>query len=154
MKSGSTERPASFPFALISGLAYQTLRNRKCVALSIPLARRREALSFSHHDEVVSAGVHDTAEQDNWLDEAIENKWSPVELRQAIRKSKRTEPAIEPEEDDASARRSRIFREAECLALSLQREILTALPVDEAEALREKIEPIARYYQELCGLVF
>ncbi|HSI84258.1 MAG: hypothetical protein ACAI35_26235 [Candidatus Methylacidiphilales bacterium] len=85
--------------------------------------RRREALSFSHHDEVVSAGVHDTPEQDNWLDDAIKNKWSPVELR-----------------------------EVEGLALSLKREDIAELPSNTAESLREKTEPIARYYQELCAL--
>ena len=60
---------------------YQTLRNVAWVARSFDMARRRDALSFSHHAEV--AGLSQ-AEQDLWLTRAQTGGWSRNELRRQL----------------------------------------------------------------------
>lgn len=68
-------------------LEYGTLRNYAWVCEQVDLSRRRDNLSFAHHQEVASLKA---AEQSKWLDKAIEEGWSKSELRCAIRKSQRT----------------------------------------------------------------
>ena len=63
-------------------LAVQTLANYKTVAGKIAASRRREGLSFGHHDAV--AGL-EPAEQDRWLDRAEAEKLSRASLRQAMK---------------------------------------------------------------------
>ena len=70
-----------------TGLAEQSLMMYRLTAGRIPMARRRENLTFTHHAEV-AYGFDDTAIQDEWLDRAIAEDWSTIELRKAIRLSK------------------------------------------------------------------
>jgi len=59
-------------------------------------SRRREELTFSHHVEAKEGSGGDEAVADQWLDAAVQNRWSHSELRAAIRKTKRAEQ--EPDE--------------------------------------------------------
>lgn len=74
----------------MTGLAYQTLANIRWIALRFPVSRRRENLSWSHH-EVVASFPDEEAEK--WLDLAEEQRWSVMELRQAIRGEQQTKEA-------------------------------------------------------------
>ena len=67
-----------------TSLSYQTLRNYTWVARRFPLSRRRQALSFSHHLEVVAL---EQPEQDYWLRKAEELSWSRNRLRAEVRAS-------------------------------------------------------------------
>jgi hypothetical protein len=69
-----------------TGLDYQTLRNYAAVARRFSLSRRRDNLSFQHHAEVCSL---DDADQDFWLDAAVDGHWSRKELRQRVRASRK-----------------------------------------------------------------
>jgi hypothetical protein len=69
-----------------TSLSYQTLRNYTWVARRFPLPRRRPALSFSHHLEVVAL---EQPEQDYWLRKADELSWSRNKLRTEVRGSLR-----------------------------------------------------------------
>jgi len=64
---------------------YQTLANAVWVCKSIEPSRRRENLSFAHHEAVAKL---EPAEQDQWLDEAARNKWSSADLRGMLKESK------------------------------------------------------------------
>jgi len=63
-------------------LDYQTLANRAWVASRVEFSRRRENLSWGHHEVVAALGP---AEQDTWLDRAEVEGWSVHELRRAIK---------------------------------------------------------------------
>lgn len=64
-----------------TGLDHQTLRNYAWVARSVPLARRRERLSFQHHAEVAALSE---AEQELWLARAERLRWSRNQLRREL----------------------------------------------------------------------
>ncbi|MFJ1708959.1 LmbU family transcriptional regulator [Kitasatospora sp. NPDC088346] len=65
-----------------TSLDYQTLRNYAWVARKFEVSRRRDELSFQHHQEVAALPVD---EQDQWLDRAAESGWSKTELRRRVR---------------------------------------------------------------------
>jgi hypothetical protein len=67
-----------------TSLSYQTLRNYTWVARRFPLHRRKHALSFSHHLEVVAL---EQPQQDYWLRKAEELGWSRNKLRGQVRSS-------------------------------------------------------------------
>ncbi|MEI5102892.1 LmbU family transcriptional regulator [Streptomyces sp. PmtG] len=67
-----------------TGLDYQTLRNYAWVARRFERHRRRGDLSFAHHAEVTRLSP---PEQDYWLREAEQRKWSRNELRRVVRAS-------------------------------------------------------------------
>lgn len=58
------------------------LANLKWVCSRVELSRRREQLSFSHHQEVAKLEPPD---QDKWLTLAVNNKWTRAQLREAMR---------------------------------------------------------------------
>lgn len=60
-----------------------TLQDYARVALLIPRSRRRVELTFHHHRLVAKAAMQ-PAEQDRWLDEAIERGWSVEEMAGAM----------------------------------------------------------------------
>ena len=72
-------------------LDYQTLRNYAWVAGSFAPHRRRGELSFQHHAEVAALSE---AEQDLWLNRAIQGRWSRNELRRRLKRHRAgaTEP--------------------------------------------------------------
>ena len=73
--------------ALATGLAVPTLKWTRHTAERIPMPRRRHELTFTHHAEI-AFGFDDPAVQDQWLDRAVAEKWTAIQLRKAIRLSK------------------------------------------------------------------
>lgn len=71
---------------VLTGLDYQTLRNYVWVAVRVPPSRRRDTLTFQHHAEVASLPGND---QERWLAEAEEGRWSRNELRRRLRVHRR-----------------------------------------------------------------
>lgn len=73
--------------ALASKYSYEvaTLHNFSSVAKRVDSSRRRETLSFGHHDAVASLKP---GQQTRWLNFAEKNQSSVTELRKAIRDSK------------------------------------------------------------------
>jgi hypothetical protein len=80
----------------ITGYDTQTLMNMVYVASRFPVSRRRENLSWSHHETL--AGL-EPEEQDRWLDQAGRHRWSVADLRMMVRASRSRLPA---DGDDAS----------------------------------------------------
>lgn len=66
----------------ITGYDPQTLMNMVHVASRFEVSRRRETLSWSHHEVV--AGLS-TAEQDRWLNLAVREGWQRGHLRSLLR---------------------------------------------------------------------
>jgi site-specific DNA-methyltransferase (adenine-specific) len=66
-------------------LDYGTLRNAAYVAKNVDLSRRRDNLSFSHHQEVAPL---EPALQEKYLDLAEDKQWTRKELRKAIRQER------------------------------------------------------------------
>lgn len=64
-----------------TGYAQQTLANYAFVCRAIPIERRREELSFTHHQEVASL---QSSEQDQMLAWAVENRASAKGLRDHV----------------------------------------------------------------------
>lgn len=64
-----------------TGLDYQTVANCRWVSSRIELSRRRETLSWSHHELVARL---DPAKQEEWLDKAEANGWTRAEFRRMI----------------------------------------------------------------------
>lgn len=71
----------------ITGYDAQTLMNMVYVATHFgEISRRRENLSWSHHESVASL---DPEVQDHWLDEAIKHKMSVADIRLELRSRQR-----------------------------------------------------------------
>jgi hypothetical protein len=64
------------------GPAYQTCANAAAVCRAFEISRRREVLSFSHHEAVAALAP---ADQDRLLDQAEREGWSRQQLRDAVR---------------------------------------------------------------------
>src|SRR5438270_13064405 len=62
-----------------TGLDYQTLRNYKWVAASVPLSLRRDKLSFHHHKEVANL---EPEKQSYLLEKAVLESWPLLKLKQ------------------------------------------------------------------------
>ncbi len=71
-------------YARAAGLSPGTLRDAKLVCSRIPLARRREKLSWSHHCEIGKA-FSTLKEIDHWLGLAAKEELSTMTLRKRIR---------------------------------------------------------------------
>jgi len=67
------------------GLAYQTCANAAAVCRAFEISRRREALSFSHHEAVAALAP---AEQDRLLDQAEREGWPRRRLRDSAHSTK------------------------------------------------------------------
>jgi hypothetical protein len=74
----------------ITGYDPQTLMNMVYVASRFPISRRRENLSWSHHEAVAS---FDPDEQGRWLDEASKHRWSVSDLRIMLRAARKERAA-------------------------------------------------------------
>ena len=104
----------------VTGLDYQTLRNYAWVAGRFDLSRRRDKLSFGHHAELAALPEH---EQDDWLDQAENNRWSRNELRTHLRQKEQPRIPGNVEHlrlnvDTTRAERWKAAAEAEQLALT------------------------------------
>jgi hypothetical protein len=87
----------------ITGYDTQTLTNMVYVASRFEVSRRRENLSWSHHETVASL---DANEQNHWLDRAAEDKLSVADLRIELRSQQKghDEPSRAATTDDAEKR--------------------------------------------------
>lgn len=83
----------------ITGYDTQTLMNMVYVASHFPISRRRENLSWSHHETLAALG---SDEQDHWLDQAATYRWSVADLRMMLRMS-RKEDLAKADEGGAAA---------------------------------------------------
>lgn len=70
----------------ITGYDPQTLMNMVYVASRFPSSRRREYLSWSHHETLAAM---DPEQQDRWLDDAVTHHWSVADLRTMLRASRK-----------------------------------------------------------------
>lgn len=70
----------------ITGYDTQTLMNMVYVASRFSASRRREALSWSHHETLAAL---EPAEQEQWLDEAVRHRWSVSDLRTMLRMTRK-----------------------------------------------------------------
>jgi hypothetical protein len=86
--------------ARITGYDVQTLMNMVYVASRYPVSRRRENLSWSHHEALAAL---DPDEQERWLDEAGEQKWSVTDLRMMLRMARKEARAGIESGDDRGA---------------------------------------------------
>jgi len=90
----------------VTGYDIQTLMNMVYVASRIDISRRRENLSWSHHETVASLD-HD--EQEQWLDRVDADRLSVADLRgelRRVRRAARGEGSQEHAEDSAAAERT------------------------------------------------
>lgn len=86
-----------------TSLRYQTLRNYAWVARQVPLARRRNSLSFGHHAEVAALPE---VEQEYWLRMTEKLGWSRNRMRQEVRASlteRMTRDSGQPESEPLEA---------------------------------------------------
>ncbi len=72
--------------AKITGYDTQTLMNMVYVASRFPVSRRRENLSWSHHETLAGFGLE---ERDLWLDQSVTHRWSVADLRMMVRASRK-----------------------------------------------------------------
>lgn len=77
--------------AKITGYDPQTLMNMVYVATRFSISRRRENLSWSHHEALAS---QEPVEQDRWLDQAAMHHWSVLDLRTMLRMAKKGRPKL------------------------------------------------------------
>jgi hypothetical protein len=89
--------------AKITGYDVQTLTNMVYVASKFEISRRREMLSWSHHETLAALDPHD---QNFWLERAVAEKLSVADLRTELRSARRhskTSTAGTDKPDDATA---------------------------------------------------
>lgn len=72
--------------ARVTGYDVQTLMNMVYVASRFEISRRRENLSWSHHETLAAL---DPDEQDRWLDRAVADRLSISDLRGELRSLRR-----------------------------------------------------------------
>jgi hypothetical protein len=92
----------------ITGYDTQTLMNMVYVASRFSFSRRRENLSWSHHEALASVGVE---EQEEWLDRAAEHRWSVADLRMMLRMSRKK---VDASLDDAGSAPSNVVKCPRC----------------------------------------
>jgi hypothetical protein len=79
------------PAARITGYDVQTLMNMVYVASRFDVSRRRENLSWSHHETVAPLDIE---QQEYWLDHAATEKLSIADLRLELRSARRKQSRI------------------------------------------------------------
>ncbi len=99
--------------AAAAGLDAGTLRNAKMVCLRIPVSRRHDTLSWSHHCEVAIAFAK-PEEIERWLVLAEAEKLATAELRRRIRVHRATSSRIATAANSAPA--FRLMRELRAAA--------------------------------------
>lgn len=75
----------------ITGYDSQTLMNMVYVASRFSISRRRENLSWSHHEALAALP---TEEQERWLNEAVVQRWSVSDLRIMLRTARKGEREV------------------------------------------------------------
>jgi hypothetical protein len=72
--------------ARVTGYDVQTLMNMVYVSSRFEISRRRESLSWSHHETLASS---ESSEQERWLDRAVAERMSVSDLRIELRNARR-----------------------------------------------------------------
>ncbi len=121
--------------------AYGSLANMSYVAQRIEFSRRREKLSFAHHQEVA---MLDRKKQSEFLTRAEKEQWSRADLREAIRKSEAEFPPEKPVKMDMGP-----YAHATKLHLWLVSQNLESWPDDQREFWKRELEPIVEIFQRL-----
>src|SRR6516165_11314413 len=81
IRFGDEKWGAKYDEAISLGFAYQTALNAVSVAKKFEFSRRRENLSWGHHEAVAYL---EEPFADAFLDDAITNQWSQKELRKQV----------------------------------------------------------------------
>lgn len=152
-KAGKGEDAAYVHYARdweeIVGLSAGTIQTYCMVSRAIKATSRLVTLSWSHHHEVVGAGVKDEHEMADWLRLAVENKWSKTQLRAALRAAKNT-PS-----DDASQpvkiTQQELFAAKRWSRVQMSR--VDDMAQDEAERMLADLEPILQLAAALARRV-
>jgi len=85
--------------ANITGYDTQTLMNMVYVATHFPASRRRENLSWSHHEALAAL---DHEEQERWLDQVDRHRWSVSDLRTMLRMARKKSRELDNSEEPAA----------------------------------------------------
>ena len=85
--------PANYEQLFPDGYAAKSLANMRWVASKVPVSRRREELSWSHHEAVSGLGDETQAEV---LETAVLNDMTVSETRNAFREMKGEVPVSKP----------------------------------------------------------
>lgn len=134
---------------------YQTLSNDKWVAKKIPLSRRKENLSFSHHAEVADM---EPEEQDSMLDMADKNSLPLAEFKKEVRRFKLKLDVPELTEEQLQPTDPKVLEQAQDIINSSVHtlELLDSFPwesVDEAakDWLLSHLKKAGTHYFKLVG---
>ena len=84
--------------------AIQTLKNFAWVAKHVETSRRRDVLTFGHHEAVAALPA---AQQKHWLERAARERLSVHRLRKSIKAAPLVRPPSEPSESRSSRRLTR-----------------------------------------------
>lgn len=127
-----------------TALAIPTLKLAKFTAERIPMHRRRRELTFTHHTEIAQAFGKES-EQDRWLDRAVAENMTAVQLRKSIRLSKQ-EIFEEPNEDAGK------YKPVEALMTLvdwLRKQDPSQWPDEQREAWRNDLQPVIDFHGRL-----
>jgi hypothetical protein len=91
--------------ARITGYDVQTMMNMVYVASRFDISRRRENLSWSHHETIASLGPE---EQDYWLDRVAALQLSVSDLRVELRSARAVKSRLKDDTSDPRRDTSRI----------------------------------------------
>lgn len=130
-----------------TGLAVQSLKMARFVAERIPMARRRRDLTFTHHSEV-AFNFSNVMEQDEWLDRALTEKWTAIQLRRAIRLAKQ-EIHEEPNPDAGKYDPCGAYL---TLVGWLRKQNPEDWPDDQVEVWINDLQPIEEFRQRLLAI--
>lgn len=126
-----------------------TLHEWRNVCDFYEMPRRRGDLSNEHHREAMYAAEGDAAIADQWLESAIENKWTVPQMRAAIRRSKQTES--EPDEPLPEMHQQELFACARWSRAAIRR--VPTMDTGEARQLLADLQPILALAAQLAAHV-
>lgn len=139
MTHGEKLKQYSAKYSTICDREPKTLAHWRGVADFFNSSRRREELSHGHHIEAQNGSDGDNSVADNWLDLAIEKRWSVSQLRAAIRQQKRA--ATEP--DEPMPQMILPLHLVECARWSgMAKNRVESMEIAEAKALLAELQPI------------
>lgn len=130
-----------------TGLAPQTLKIACYTAERIEMKRRRRELNFTHHAEV-AWNYTDPQEQDRWLDRAVSEDWSAIQLRRSIRLAKQ-EIHEEPNPDAGKYDPCAAYL---TLVGWLRKQNPEEWPDDQVEVWINDLQPIEEFRQKLLTI--
>ena len=127
-----------------TGLAVQTLKIARFTAERISMERRRRELTFTHHAEV-AWNYSNEEDQNRWLDRAIAENWSAVQLRRSIRLAKQEIH----EEPNTEAGKYKPVEAAMFLSGWIRKQNLNEWADEQRAAWRTDLAPIVEFHNQL-----